>query len=298
VFLRWRNSLLWLSSALPYCLPDFCCWTSLYVFLSFRFFCRLRTLPCGTTTHAFDVTVIFCADVTAPASWPRMCWGSFFTQSKNVLRPGKCPVLSRRGGLPCLLFLAVCCIYSVERVRVATRYWKYWKSIEMWNRFSKPWKGIEFGWNGDEVLKRYGNCKFRHLFIQFCTLLLTTVCRCFWIFVFREKNFGKMKISGGTEVFSCSIKKVLKKYGKCFLKMCGNYGRVFRLGSLFFKPHFQTLSFVAESRWVWQRKKCNGFESAKVISRALFFARISSNGVELPSRRGGLVATTPSCFFM
>jgi len=28
--------------------------------------------------------------------------------------------------------------------RVPTRYWKYWKSIEFQNWFSRPWKSIEF----------------------------------------------------------------------------------------------------------------------------------------------------------
>jgi len=33
-----------------------------------------------------------------------------------------------------------------------------------------------------------------------------------------------MKISDGIEVLKCSIEKVLKKYGNCFPKMCGNSG--------------------------------------------------------------------------
>jgi len=28
--------------------------------------------------------------------------------------------------------------------KVPTRYWKYWKSIEFQNCFSRPWKSIEF----------------------------------------------------------------------------------------------------------------------------------------------------------
>jgi len=27
---------------------------------------------------------------------------------------------------------------------IPTRYWKYWKSNEFQNRFSRPWKSIEF----------------------------------------------------------------------------------------------------------------------------------------------------------
>jgi len=32
-------------------------------------------------------------------------------------------------------------------IRVPTRCWKYWKSNEFQNRFSRPWKSIEFGQN-------------------------------------------------------------------------------------------------------------------------------------------------------
>jgi len=31
------------------------------------------------------------------------------------------------------------------------------ESIELWNRFSRPWKSIEFGQNVQKVLKKYGN---------------------------------------------------------------------------------------------------------------------------------------------
>jgi len=29
--------------------------------------------------------------------------------------------------------------------RVPMQCWKYWKCIDFWNRFSRPWKSIEFG---------------------------------------------------------------------------------------------------------------------------------------------------------
>jgi len=48
---------------------------------------------------------------------------------------------------------------------------KYWKSIEFWNQFSRPWKSIEFGQNVHKVLENYGNSKCSHLFIQ--TLFFT-----------------------------------------------------------------------------------------------------------------------------
>jgi len=31
--------------------------------------------------------------------------------------------------------------------RAPMQYWKYWKSIEFQNPFSRPWKSIEFGQN-------------------------------------------------------------------------------------------------------------------------------------------------------
>jgi len=37
-----------------------------------------------------------------------------------------------------------------------------------------------------------------------------------------SKIFEKMKVNDGIEVFQFSIERVLKKYGKCFLKICGN----------------------------------------------------------------------------
>jgi len=41
--------------------------------------------------------------------------------------------------------------------------------------------------------------------------------------VFYELSFGKVNINrDGIKIFSFSIEKVLKKYGKLFLKICGN----------------------------------------------------------------------------
>jgi len=39
---------------------------------------------------------------------------------------------------------------------------------------------------------------------------------------FHDQRFRKMKKSNGIAFFKFSIEKVLKKYGKWFLKMCGN----------------------------------------------------------------------------
>jgi len=41
-------------------------------------------------------------------------------------------------------------------------------------------------------------------------------------FFVKINTFETTKISNGVNVFSFSIENVLKKYGKCFLKMCGN----------------------------------------------------------------------------
>ena len=65
-------------------------------------------------------------------------------------------------------------IFEEFYFRIPTRYWKYRKSIELWNRFARPWKSIEFVENVHEVLKKYGNSKFRSL------PLLTVLQMFFW----------------------------------------------------------------------------------------------------------------------
>jgi len=65
------------------------------------------------------------------------------------------------------------------------------ESIELENRFARPWKSIEFVQNVHKVLKKCGNYKFNHLFIQF--LFFTT-----------DDSFA--------DVFSlCSMNKILEK---------------------------------------------------------------------------------------
>jgi len=49
-------------------------------------------------------------------------------------------VLAKVSQFPCFKFV-------IGLGRVPTRYWKYWKSIEFQNQFSRPWKSIEFGQN-------------------------------------------------------------------------------------------------------------------------------------------------------
>jgi len=43
-----------------------------------------------------------------------------------------------------------------------------------------------------------------------------------WKIEFHNQEFWNIKGSDGIEFFKFSIEKVLKKYGKWFLKMCGN----------------------------------------------------------------------------
>jgi len=50
--------------------------------------------------------------------------------------------------------------------KIPTQYEKYWKSIQLWNRFSRLWKYIEFAQNVHKVLKKYENSKLIRLFIQ------------------------------------------------------------------------------------------------------------------------------------
>jgi len=74
--------------------------------------------------------------------------------------------------------------------RVPTR---YWKSIELSNPFWKPWKSIEFDQNVHRVLKKYGNSKFNHLFMQI-------------LFVTADDRFAKFFFA------FCSMNKILDKW--------------------------------------------------------------------------------------
>jgi len=53
------------------------------------------------------------------------------------------------------------------------------KSIEFWNRFSRPWKSNEFGQNVHKIVKKFGNSKFSHLFIQILFLTADGSSACF-----------------------------------------------------------------------------------------------------------------------
>ena len=93
------------------------------------------------------------------------------------------------------------------------------ESNELWNRFSRPWKSIEFGQNVHDVLKKCRNSKFSHLFIQIlffnadgssADVFLYCVP---WIkFLKNEATFMVLK----------SFSLASKKYRKWFMKMCGN----------------------------------------------------------------------------
>jgi len=54
------------------------------------------------------------------------------------------------------------------------------ESIELWNKFSRPWQSIEFGQNVYKVLEKYGNSKFCYLLIQifFFIYCWWQFCRC------------------------------------------------------------------------------------------------------------------------
>ena len=87
------------------------------------------------------------------------------------------------------------------------------ESIELWNRFSRPWTDIEFSENINKVWKSqiqpFVYSYFLYRWWQFCI-------------VFHAWNFVKMNMNGCIKFLSFGIEKVLKKYGKWFLKMCGN----------------------------------------------------------------------------
>jgi len=70
-----------------------------------------------------------------------------------------------------------------------------------------------------KVLKKYGNSKFSHLFIQILFFTADDSFADIFCFVLHEYNFGKMEISDGIKQH---FRLVLEKYGKWILKMCGN----------------------------------------------------------------------------
>jgi len=61
-----------------------------------------------------------------------------------------------------------------------------------------------------EVLRKYKNSKFSHLFIQILFFATDDSCAGVFCIAFHEQNFEKMKTSDGIEVFSFGIEKVWK----------------------------------------------------------------------------------------
>jgi len=81
----------------------------------------------------------------------------------------------------------------------------------------------EFGQDVQKVLKKFGNSNLNYWFFQILFFTnLKTVLQMFSALCSMSKIFEKMKVNHGIEVFQFSIERVLKKYGKCFLKICGN----------------------------------------------------------------------------
>ena len=81
----------------------------------------------------------------------------------------------------------------------------------------------EFGQDVQKVLKKFGNSNLNYWFFHILFFTnLKTVLQMFSALCSMSKIFEKMKVNHGIEVFQFSIERVLKKYGKCFLKICGN----------------------------------------------------------------------------
>jgi len=78
-----------------------------------------------------------------------------------------------------------------------------WKSFELWKQFSRPWKSIDFDQNVHKVLKKYGNSKCSHLFIQILLVSADNSSADFFALCYMNKllNFRKTKVSDGIEVF-------------------------------------------------------------------------------------------------
>jgi len=94
----------------------------------------------------------------------------------QYLRKNTTPLIARKYLSSCFVSIKLGCLATGQKLnrrsrsnilprlsyyRVPTRYWKYWKSIEFQNRFSRPWKSIEIGQNMHSVLKKYGNSKWK-----------------------------------------------------------------------------------------------------------------------------------------
>jgi len=65
-----------------------------------------------------------------------------------------------------------------------------------------------------KVLKKHGNSKFSHSFNYLSFFTADDSFADGFCIVFHESNFGKMKVSDGSKVFSFSIEKVLEKVWK------------------------------------------------------------------------------------
>ena len=92
--------------------------------------------------------------------------------------------------------------------RVPTRYWKYWKTTELWNRFTRPGKSIEYSimQNVNKLLKSMEIPHSAICFFKFRSLPLMTVLQMFFALCSMNKLLEKMKISGGIKVFHLVLK--------------------------------------------------------------------------------------------
>ena len=86
------------------------------------------------------------------------------------------------------------------------------ESIELWNRFSRPWKSVELGQNVHKIWKKYETSKLGHLFIQICSSPLITAAQWFCILCSMNKSLEKWSLMMVLKFFNL----VLRKHGKVF----------------------------------------------------------------------------------
>jgi len=101
---------------------------------------------------------------------------------------------------------------------------RYIESIELQNRLARRWKNIEFGQNVHYVLKNYGNSKWKRNQKYMNRILLKSKQFIIYAVLCNVQNWVSwLRISKKEEKWwYWTFNLALKKYGKWFLKTCGN----------------------------------------------------------------------------
>jgi len=105
---------------------------------------------------------------------------------------------------------------------------KYWKSIESWNRFSRPWKSMEFGHNVCRALKKNGNSNRKKKSLSFWAessliALISLNLQAVKLQSYFYSNFmGHARVSN---VYDCARESIEDKLGYKIIKSLYNFHR-------------------------------------------------------------------------